>query len=166
MIFDDYDSQWYPGMDGTYVFRNFVLQLRKNPRKRPQPRKLTQQGIEPGPTRWEATMFMTEGNYEKNFNQFGQHQDLNSELSQYVCGVMNFDGSWNKSLHLQPLQRCYCENSGSPASACVMWRHYSITYTQSLHTVNGSLAVGRVRNLLCGRLMGGSPGNVSENPVT
>ena len=60
-------------------------------------------------------------------------------------------GNWNKSLHLQPLQRCYCENSGSSASACVMRRHYSITYTQSLHTINGLLAVGRVGNLLCGR---------------
>ena len=58
---------------------------------------------------------------------------------------------WNKSFHLQPLQRRYCENSGSPASACVMWRHYSITYMQSLHALNGLIAVGRVRNLLCGR---------------
>ena len=41
-------------------------------------------------------------------------------------------GWWNKSLHLQPLQRCYCENLGSPASACVMRRHYSMAYTQSL----------------------------------
>ena len=30
---------------------------------------------------------------------------------------------WNKSLLLQPLQRCYNENSGSHASACVMRRH-------------------------------------------
>ena len=60
-------------------------------------------------------------------------------------------GSWNKSLHLQPLQRRYRENSGSPSSACVMRRHYSITYTQSLHTINGLLAVERVGNLLCGR---------------
>ena len=36
-------------------------------------------------------------------------------------------GRLNKSLHLQPLQRYYCENSGSPTSACVMRRHYSIT---------------------------------------
>ena len=33
-----------------------------------------------------------------------------------------------------------------------MRRHYSITYTQSLHAINGLLAVGRVGNLLCGRL--------------
>ena len=57
---------------------------------------------------------------------------------------------WNKSLELQPLQLCYCENSGSLASACVMRRHYSVTYMQSLHTINGSVAAGRVGNLLSG----------------
>ena len=45
-------------------------------------------------------------------------------------------GNWNKSLHLQLLQRCYCENSGSPASACIMWCRYSVTYMQSLHAIN------------------------------
>ena len=60
-------------------------------------------------------------------------------------------GCWNKSLHHQPLKRCYCENSGSPASACAMRHHYFITYTQSLNAGNGLLAVGRVGNLLCGR---------------
>ena len=35
-------------------------------------------------------------------------------------------GCWNKS-QLQPLQRCYCENSGSSAIACVMRRCYYIT---------------------------------------
>ena len=60
-------------------------------------------------------------------------------------------GSWNKSLHLQPLQGCYCENSGSPVSAGVMQHRYSITYTQSLRAINGLLPVGRVGNLLCGR---------------
>ena len=60
--------------------------------------------------------------------------------------------SWNKSLHLQPLQRCYCENSGSRASAYVMRRHYSITYMHSLHAINGLPVVGRVGKLLCGRL--------------
>ena len=59
-------------------------------------------------------------------------------------------GNWNKSLHLQPLQRSYCENFGSSASAYVMRRHYPTTYTPSLHAINGLLAVGRVRNLLCG----------------
>ena len=34
--------------------------------------------------------------------------------------------SWNKSLHFQPLQRCYYENSGSPDSVCVMRRHYHV----------------------------------------
>ena len=61
-------------------------------------------------------------------------------------------GSWKKSLHLQPLQWCYCENSGSPASACVMRRRYSITYKQSFHAIYGLLAAGRVGNLLCVRL--------------
>ena len=57
----------------------------------------------------------------------------------------------NKSLHLQPLQRCFCENSRSPASTCVMRRHYSITYIQSFHSINGLIAVGQVRYLLCER---------------
>jgi hypothetical protein len=29
-------------------------------------------------------------------------------------------GSWNKSLHLQQLQRCYCENAGSTVNACAV----------------------------------------------
>ena len=58
---------------------------------------------------------------------------------------------WNMSLHLQPLQRCYCGDSGSPASICVMWYHSSITCMQSLHAISGLLAVGRLGNLLCGR---------------
>ena len=62
---------------------------------------------------------------------------------------ITFGGCWNKSLHLQPLQRCYCENSGSPASACVMRPHYSVTYTQLLHAINGLIAVGRVGNVFC-----------------
>ena len=28
--------------------------------------------------------------------------------------------NWNKSLRLQVLQRCYCENLGSPANACII----------------------------------------------
>ena len=60
-------------------------------------------------------------------------------------------GCWNKSLHLQPLQRRYCENSGGPASARVVRRYYCITYTQSLYAIIGSIAVGLVRNLVCGR---------------
>ena len=60
-------------------------------------------------------------------------------------------GCWNKSLHLQPLQRCYSQNSGSPASAFVMRHHYSITYTRSFHIINGLRAVGQVGNLLFGR---------------
>ena len=41
-------------------------------------------------------------------------------------------GSWNRSVHLQPMQRSYWEHSGSFASACAMPGHYSITYTRSL----------------------------------
>ena len=59
-------------------------------------------------------------------------------------------GCWNKSLYLQPLQRCYSENSGSPAKAFIMWRDYSMTYMQSLREINGLTAVRRVGNLLCG----------------
>ena len=40
MIFDDYDDQWYLGMDGAWVFSTVVLWLRKNPRKT-STRKLT-----------------------------------------------------------------------------------------------------------------------------
>ena len=40
-------------------------------------------------------------------------------------------GSWNKSLHLQPLQQCYCENLGSPASACIITlSHICSRFTQ------------------------------------
>ena len=120
---------------------------------------------------------MTEGNHEKNPNQFGQKRDLNSELSKYEFSVFYFDRRCSLfiqelyhrctsqsagagiNLHLQPLQRCYFENSESSASACVMRRHYSIMYTEKLHAINGLLAVGREG-------MGGSPGDVSENPVT
>ena len=65
-------------------------------------------------------------------------------------------GSWNKSLRLQSLQRCYCENSGTPASACVMRRHFSIKYMQSLLAINALLAMGCVGNLLvdaCSKLL-------------
>ena len=61
-------------------------------------------------------------------------------------------GSWNKSRHLEPQQICYSENSGSTVNACVIRGHYSITYTQSLHSINGLLGVVRVENLLFGRL--------------
>ena len=122
--------------------------------------------------KWIVVMYiqhalMTEGNHEKNPNQFGQNRDLISVISEYEPSVINFvrrndlciqnfitDHSrreWNKSLQLQPLQRCYCENSGSPDSACAMRRHYSITFTQSLQAINNLLALGRVGNLLCRR---------------
>ena len=47
-------------------------------------------------------------------------------------------GCCNKSLHLQPLQRCYCENSGSSASACVMGRHYSVASRNKWFTSCGT----------------------------
>ena len=106
---------------------------------------------------------------EKSPEHFRQNQDLNSELSEYECSVMNYDrryvlrikklyhrphftvgGNWYESLQLQPLQRCYCANSGSLASAFVMRHHYSIACTQSLFAINCLLAVGRMGNLLCG----------------
>ena len=34
---------------------------------------------------------MSEGNHEKNPNQFGQNRVLNSELSEWESSVMNFD---------------------------------------------------------------------------
>ena len=54
------------------------------------------------------------------------------------------------SLQLQPLQRYYSENSGCPVSACVIRPHYSVTFTQSIHAINGFIVVGRVGNLLSG----------------
>ena len=110
---------------------------------------------------------MTEGNHKKNPNQFDYHQNLNVGLSEHKSSVVNFDQCsalciqklddrpyftvgrrWNKSLNLQPLQRCSCENSEVPC-ACVMRRHYSVMHMQSLHTISGLLAVGQVGNLLC-----------------
>ena len=52
--------------------------------------------------------------------------------------------------HFTALQRGYCEIWGSPGSACVMRRHYAITYKQSLHAVNDLIPVKQVRNLLRG----------------
>ena len=34
-IYDDYDGQWYMGIDGAQVFPKFVLELRKNSGKNP-----------------------------------------------------------------------------------------------------------------------------------
>ena len=55
MTFEDYDVQWYPGMDGAWVFLTLSYSSTKTPKK-PQPGKLTRPGIEPGPATWEATM--------------------------------------------------------------------------------------------------------------
>ena len=43
----------------------------------------------------------------------------------FIIGRTWVGGSWYKSLQLQPLQQCYCENSESQASTCVMRRHHS-----------------------------------------
>ena len=48
-------------------------------------------------------------------------------------------GSWNKSLHHQPMQQCYCENTRSPASARSMRLNYSMMYMQLIHAINGLL---------------------------
>ena len=80
-------------------------------------------------------------------------------INAILCAFKNFitdltsqsaRGSWNKRLHLQMLQWCYCENSESPASACVMRRHYSITYRQWLRAINCLRGVRRGGNILCG----------------
>ena len=63
---------------------------------------------------------MTAGTADDEFRSALAIQKLNHRAP-FTVG-----GSWNKSLYLQPLQRCYCENSGSSASACVMRRHYSL----------------------------------------
>ena len=56
MIYDDYDGQWYPGMDGGLRFPDICLTVEE----KPQPGKLTRPGIEPGPGGWEAMMLPLE----------------------------------------------------------------------------------------------------------
>ena len=52
---------------------------------------------------------------------------------------------WNKSLHLQPLQLRYCENSGNTAGACVMRRDYPVHAVVSLNEwFNGSWTRGKL----------------------
>ena len=48
MIFYDYDGQWYPGMDGVYVFPTFVLKIRKS-RKNLNQENLPDRESNPGP---------------------------------------------------------------------------------------------------------------------
>ena len=99
-----------------------------------------------------------------NPDQFGQNRDLNTELSEYEYSVMNFDHRYalyiRKLYHWRTSQsagagirastynRCNCENSGSPASAYVMGRHYFVTYTHSLHAINGLLKLERFMTLV------------------
>ena len=56
-FFYDYDGEWYPGMDGAYVFPTSVLQLRKNPRKS-STRNTDSTGDRTRATWWEATIFI------------------------------------------------------------------------------------------------------------
>ena len=112
---------------------------------------------------------MTEGSHGKNPNQFGQNRDFHSRLSEIQCSVMNFDQclfcalknfitdcisqSTGTGIRVSIFNRCNdatVRTLGSPTSACVIRHHYSVTYTQSLHTINGLIAVRRVGNLLCG----------------
>ena len=100
--------------------------------------------------------FMTEGNHGKNPNQFGQHQDLNLELSELIgamlCAFKNFITD-HTSQSLGAGIRAFIFNQCNDATvrtqevplAC------DITYMQSLHAINGLPAVGRMGNLLCGR---------------
>ena len=53
IIYDDYEGKWYPGIDE--VSWHLSYSLGKTPEK-PQPGRMTRQGIEPGPAGWEATM--------------------------------------------------------------------------------------------------------------
>ena len=49
MMMDDYDSQWYLGIDRAYVFLTFALQLRKNPEKNLTQETCPDRGSNPGP---------------------------------------------------------------------------------------------------------------------
>ena len=53
-----------------------------------------------------ALSLMIEENHGKNPNQFGEHQDLNSKLSEYESSVMNFDRRYTTlsqtALHHRP----------------------------------------------------------------
>ena len=49
-------------------------------------------------------------------------------LKKIITNLTSQSAGVGISLQLQPLQRCYCENSGSPASVCLVRRHYSTTY--------------------------------------
>ena len=61
MTYDENDGQWYPGIDGAYVFLTYSYSWGKNPEK-PQSGKLIRPGIGPGPAGWEATMLPLDHN--------------------------------------------------------------------------------------------------------
>ena len=48
MIRDDNDDQWYPGMDGAYVFPTFVL-VEENTQKNLNQENWPERGSNPGP---------------------------------------------------------------------------------------------------------------------
>ena len=70
-------------------------------------------------------------------------QKLNHR-SHFIVG-----GCKNMSLHLQPGNDVRTQLSS--ASSHVMSLHYFSKYMQSLQSINGLIAEGRVGNLLCGR---------------
>ena len=80
---------------------------------------------------------MTEGNQEKKPNQFGQHWDLNSELFEYESSVMNFNRRWALCIQNFITDRTW-QSAGAGIRAFIFNR--------------------------CN--MGGSPGDVSEEPIT
>ena len=53
-VWNDFDCQWYPEMDGGLSFPFICLTVEE----KLKPGKLTRLGIEPGPAKWEATMLL------------------------------------------------------------------------------------------------------------
>ena len=49
-------AKLYSGTLWAYSFLTFVLQVRKNPEKKPHPGNLYRPGIEPGPAAWQVRM--------------------------------------------------------------------------------------------------------------
>ena len=65
-------------------------------------------------------------------------------------------GNWIKSLHLQPLQRCYCENSGSSRSGPgfdsrsgqVSWVRFFRGFSSPVRQMSGSFRPPRSPNII------------------
>ena len=98
---------------------------------------------------------MTEGKHEKNPNQFGEHRNLNSDLSEYEFSVMNFDRRYAQYIQNFIIDRT-SQSTGAGIRAYNFNRRndgtlrirevplvhaacdvIAITYTQSLHAING-----------------------------